>query len=322
MNYEASNPADYPVGELVKKLPDDVRAWVLAQSLDTKSHIDIHQIMMQGRREMGLPPWHLFTAVMQAYAAAAFNAAGAHVDVSCSWFTCCKQPRPLDMYYHKYEDFHEIWVHTQAKEDILVGYVVGRYDGRPVFSFWDIRTERYIMDCTKPMIIYHPYTREPILSGHGLAKWRDHVSFDGRAILPEMSRRGGKKSRVRIKQPDPTMDIAPRVPSPLSETNAKMRLTLLKLFQSVIDRRIITDRVTNGVEVDDGMFEALCGVLRSSLDIYTSKLETRDVTVVHIPDDVFLACQTTVELLGEADGIGGALKLWMAELLKTDTTRG
>ena len=37
MNYEASNPADYPVGELVKKLPDDVRAWVLAQSLDTKS---------------------------------------------------------------------------------------------------------------------------------------------------------------------------------------------------------------------------------------------------------------------------------------------
>lgn len=322
MNYQASNPSEYPVGELVKILPKDVKDWVLSKSLDTKNHMEIHQLLLNGRREMGLLPWHIFTAVMQAYAAAAFESTGEHVDVSCSWFSCVKQPRPLDIFNHKYEDFHEIWVHTHAGEDILVGYVVGRHDGRPVFSFWDVRTERYIMDCSKPMVICHPYTREPILSNYGLAKWRDHVGVDGRAVLPEMTRREGKKKRVKLKEHVVPEDLPAKPVNTLSETDARIRLTLLKLIQSVIDRRIITDSVSSSVNVDDDMFAPLCGVLRSSLDIYIAKLEKRDVTVVHIPDDVYLACQTTLELLKEAEGLGGALQMWMKELVRTDTTRG
>lgn len=322
MNYQASNPSDYPVGELVKMLPKDIKDWVLEKSLDTKTHLDIHQIMLKGRREFGMLPWHIFTAVMQAYAAAAFDATGERTDISCSWFSCGKQPRPLDIFNHKYEDAHEIWVHTHQGEDIMVGYVVGRYDGRPVFSFWDVRTERYIMDCTKPMVICHPYTREPILSNYGLAKWRDHISVDGRAILPEMTRRDGKKKRVRMKQ-DVQAELPPEKPvDTLSEAFVNIRLTLLKLIQSVIDRRIITNGVTGSSDVDADMFSALCGVLRNALDIYIGKLENRDVTTVHIPDDVYLACQTTVEILKNAEGLGSALRIWMEQLTKTDTTRG
>ena len=108
----------------------------------------------------------------------------------------------------------------------------------------------------------------------------------------------------------------------LSEASASIRLTLLKLIQSVIDRRIITDRVSGNSDVDADMFSALCGVLRNALDIYIDKLEKRDVTTVHIPDAVYLACQTTVEILKNAEGLGSALQMWMDELTKTDTTRG
>lgn len=321
MNYQASNPSDYPVGEMVKLLPKDVRDWVLAQSLDTKSHLDIHQLMLKARREMGLPPWHMFTAVMQAYAAAAFEETGERPDVTCSWFACGKQPRPLDIYNHKYEDTHEIWVHMHTGEDILVGHIVGRYDGRPVFSFWDVRTERYWSDCTRAMTIFHPYTREAILTNYGLAKWRDHIAMDGRAILPEMTRRSGKR-KGKVNKDDAPTEPLPKPVATLSEASANIRLTLLKLFQSVMDRRIFTDRVADGVNGDDDMFEALCGILRNSMDIYITKLEKRDVTAIHIPDAVFLACKTTMEILGEAEGLGNALKMWMEELVKTDVTRG
>lgn len=323
MNYQASNPVEYPVGELVKMLPEDIRKWVVSQSLDTKTHLDIHQILLKGRREFGIPPWHIFTAVMQGYAAAAFEATGEHVDVSCSWFSCGKQLRPLDIFNHKYEDFHEIWVHTHAGEDIMVGYVVGRYDGRPVFSFWDVRTERYIMDCTKPTVICHPYTREPILSGYGLAKWRDHFSVDGRAILPEMIRRDGKKKRVRLKQKEiqPELPLE-KPPMHLAEPVAQQRLMLLKMIRSVIDCRIVTDRVAGAATNADDRFARMCIIMCDALDMYISKLEKRDVTVVHIPDDVYLACQTTQELLKGTEGLGNAIQLWMMELLKTDPTRG
>lgn len=325
MNYLLSDPLEYPVGELIKMLPEDIRDWVHTQNLDIKTHIEIHQLMLRARREFGILPWHIFTAVMQAYAAAAFDATGEHVDMSCSWFACAKQRRPLDVFNHKYEDFHEIWVHTHDGEDIMVGYVVGRYDGRPVFSFWDVRTERYWLDCTKSMIIYHPYTREPILTNYGLAKWRDNVSPDGRAILPEMTRRGGKKSKGAVKVKETVVapeDLPPKPVATLSDVVANHRLSLLKLFLSVIDQRIITDRVSADNACNDGKFSVLCVTLRDPLVDYIHKLTDREVTAIHIPDAAFLTCQSILELLKGASGLGDALQLWMNELLKTDTTRG
>lgn len=322
MNYMLSDPLEYPVGELIKMLPEDIRSWVHSQNLDIKTHIEIHQLMLQARREMGIPPWHIFTAIMQAYAAAAFDATGEHVDVSCSWFACAKQRRPLDAFNHKYEDSHEIWVHTHDGEDIMVGYVVGRYDGRPVFSFWDVRTERYWLDCTKSMIIYHPYTREPILTNYGLAKWRDHVSPDGRAILPEMTRRSGKKKgTVKVNVVD-AEDLPAKPVATLSEAVANQRLMLLKLFLSVIDRRVVSDRIAYSDEADEDMFLPLCTTMRDPLVDYINKLSSRKVTAIHIPDAAFLTCQSILELLKGAEGLGSVLQLWMTELVKTDTTRG
>ena len=137
-----------------------------------------------------------------------------------------------------------------------------------------------------------------------------------------MTRRGGKKRAVHSVKAVTPDDLPAKPVATLSEAAANQRLMLLKLFLSVIDRRVVSDRIAYSDEADDDMFLPLCTTLRDPLVDYINKLSSRKVTAIHIPDAAFLTCQSILELLKGAEGLASALQLWMTELVKTDTTRG
>lgn len=305
-------PIDYPIGKLLKKLPKDVQAWILAQNMEAKTTSELRELLRWGRRNFKLPPWSVFTAIMQAYAAAAHVKEGGKSS-DYSWFFNTPA-RSLDIYEHDYENAHEVWVNKYGGNAVFVGWLVCRFDGRDVFSFWNERTERYYMDCTRFLKILDPVTQELLLTNHGLAKWRDYWSLDGRVFLPQAKR------RVRMKHKDEQPELPMRTSTRPSVQTLETRLKILLMFQSVLNPEAMAIFVADNPGMKD-LYAELCGVLRSSLDIYVNRLKNHEVTNIHIPDDVILACESLIQLYASPQGIVNSIKFWLDELLKTDTRR-
>lgn len=310
-------PEEYPLGDLVKKLPDEVRLWVSAQNMDTKTCDELRDLLRKGRHTFGLPPWHLFTAVMQAYAAAAWAFHGGQPRWEHAWFTNNKVKRSLDIYQHDYDDVHEIWVAKRGGDNIFVGWLILRFDGRQVFSFWSERTERYCMDCTKGLKIQDPFTKELLLTHHGLSKWLDHVSIDGRSFVPQAKILRSKIVKNHKKQMEEE-ETARRAANRPTIMVLEKRLKLLQLFQSILNPESMAAYVSQNHDLKD-MYVELCGVLRSSLDIYVTRLRNKEVTNIRIPDDVMLTCQSLLQLYAQQTCIHNTISLWFEDLIKTDT---
>ncbi len=315
----SGSPIDYPIGKLLRKLPDDVQDWILVQNLESKTTSELRELLRWGRRNFKLPPWSVFTAIMQGYAAAALLKEGGHAEWEHAWFAN-QRFRPLDMYEHDYEDAYEIWVTRRDGSVVFIGWLINKYDGRDVFSFWNERTERYYADCSNFLKIQDPVTQEVILNHCGLSKWRDHVSPDGRVFLPAAKHRVRLKKDVKGKHRDEQLELPLKTAPKPTVQMLEIRLKVLKLFQSVMNPEAMAVFIMDNPDRKD-LYMELCSVLRSSVDVYVTRLGSRDVTNIHIPDDVVLACRSVVQLYTTPQGIANSIQFWLDELLKTDPNR-